>query len=128
MAYRILIVDDSPAMRAFIRRVIDLSGFDLASCLEAENGRMALEVLESARVDAILTDINMPEMDGEELLRRLSQKDELRSIPAIVISTDGSVCRVDRMRALGARGYIAKPFRPEELRAEIERGMGVGNA
>jgi two-component system chemotaxis response regulator CheY len=125
MAYRILIVDDSPAMRVFIRRVIALSGFAMAACLEAGNGSEALEALHGSKVDAILTDINMPVMDGEELLRHLAEDVALRPIPVIVISTDASGSRMERMKALGARGYLAKPFRPEQLRAALEEGIGA---
>lgn len=125
MAYRLLIVDDSPAMRAFVRRVIGLSGFDLAACFEAANGQEALDVLRSEWVDAILTDINMPCMDGEEFLRRLAADEFYRSIPAIVISTDATHHRKDQLLALGARGYITKPFLPEALRAKLETTLGV---
>jgi two-component system chemotaxis response regulator CheY len=125
LAYRILIVDDSPAIRAFIRRVIDLSGFDLAACFEASNGREALDILSSEWVDAILTDINMPCMDGEEFLRQLANDGMLRSIPTIVISTDATDKRIRDLLALGARGYITKPFRPEDLRAELDRTLGA---
>jgi two-component system chemotaxis response regulator CheY len=72
-----------------------------------------------------LTDINMPTMDGEEFLRQLAADEQLRSIPTIVISTDATGTRIERMKALGARGYIAKPFRPEDLRAELERSLGA---
>jgi two-component system, chemotaxis family, chemotaxis protein CheY len=127
MAYRVLIVDDSPAMRAFVRRVMEVSGFDLAGCLEAANGLQALEVLESEWVDAILSDINMPEMDGEELLRRLEADETLRQIPVIILSTDGTHLRTERMLRLGAKGYVTKPFRPEVLRAELERSLEVAH-
>jgi two-component system, chemotaxis family, chemotaxis protein CheY len=123
LAYRVLIVDDSPAMRLFVRRVMEISGFDVAECLEASNGTQALEVLKTEWVDAILSDINMPGMDGEELVRRVEADESLRRIPVIIISTDGSRARVDRMLELGARGYVMKPFRPEVLRAELERGL-----
>ena len=125
MAYRVLIVDDSPAMRCFVRRVIDLSGFELSDCFEASNGVEALDVLRTEWVDAILTDINMPGMDGQEFLRRLSQDELLRSIPAIVISTDATSHRMESMALLGARGYVTKPFLPETLRGELERTLGV---
>ena len=125
MAYRLLIVDDSPAMRAFIRRVVDLSGFDLAACFEASNGQEALNLLGTEWVDAILTDINMPGMDGEEFLQRLAADELYRSIPAIVVSTDATQKRIDRLLALGARGYLTKPFLPEELRAQLEATLGV---
>ncbi len=127
MAYRVLIVDDSPAMRLFVRRVIEFSGFELSDCFEASDGEEALSVLRAEWVDAILTDINMPRVDGEEFLRRLSCDEGLRSIPAIVISTDATRNRIDRMMSLGARGYVTKPFRPEMLRAELERTLEVGH-
>jgi two-component system chemotaxis response regulator CheY len=125
MAYRVLIADDSPVMRSFVRRVIELSGFELAKCFEACNGEEALETLRSEWVDAILTDINMPVVDGEELLRRLAADDLLKSIPAIVISTDATRSRIERLLAIGARGYVTKPFLPETLRSELERTLGV---
>ena len=125
MAYRVLIVDDSPAMRSFVRRVILLSGFELSTCFEASNGQEALDLLRQEWVDAILTDINMPGVDGEEFLRRLAADEVLRSIPVIVISTDATRNRIERLLSLGARGYITKPFLPEALRAELETTLGV---
>ncbi len=125
MAYRILIVDDSPAMRAFVRRVVDLSGFDVSACFEAANGQDALDLLGREWVDVILTDINMPNMDGEEFLRRIAGDELLRSVPVIVVSTDGTENRIARLLALGARGYITKPFLPETLRALLEATLGV---
>jgi two-component system chemotaxis response regulator CheY len=127
MAYRVLIVDDSPAMRAFVRRVMKLSGIELAECFEASNGEEALSLLRTRWVDAILTDINMPGVDGEEFLRRLSKDELLSSIPVTVISTDATESRRARMISLGARGYISKPFQPEELRQELEKTLGVPN-
>lgn len=121
MPLRVLIVDDSPAMRHFVRRVMTMCGLEVADCLEAADGEQALTVLRSSPVDVILTDVNMPAMTGEELLERIEADRELRRIPALVISTDGTALRVKRMLALGAQGYIAKPFTPEILRAEIER-------
>ena len=128
MAYRVLIVDDSPAMRSFVRRVLELSGFDLSDCFEAGDGAEALKLLGAEWVDAILTDINMPRMDGEQFLKQLAADDLLRSIPAIVISTDATRSRIDRLTALGARGYVTKPFVPEELREVLERTLGVPDA
>jgi len=121
MPLRVLIVDDSAAMRHFIRRVMSLSGIELGECLEAGDGEQALAVLRKAPVDVILTDINMPAMTGEELLERIVADKDLSRIPALVISTDATALRVKRMLALGAQGYIAKPFSPETLRSEIER-------
>jgi two-component system chemotaxis response regulator CheY len=107
---------------------MELSGFDLSDCFEAGDGAEAMRLLASEWVDAILTDINMPGMDGEEFLRRLSADDLLRSIPAIVISTDATRNRMDRLTTLGARGYVTKPFLPEDLREVLERTLGDPNA
>lgn len=121
----ILIVDDSPVMRNFVRRVMRMAGFDEAEYLEAVDGGDALRRVRSTRVDLVLTDINMPRMNGEEFLAELHADPALRPIPTVVISTDATLDRRERMTALGARGYIAKPFAPEALRAEIDRAMGV---
>jgi two-component system chemotaxis response regulator CheY len=79
-------------------------------------------------VDFILTDINMPVMDGEQLLTNLDADEALRGIPVIVVSTDRTAVRVQKMLSLGAKGYVTKPFLPETLREEIERVMGVAHA
>jgi two-component system chemotaxis response regulator CheY len=128
MAYSVLIVDDSPVMRSFIRRVLTLSGFEVGECMEAGNGEEALAQLGAHRVDVILTDINMPGMNGEELLRKLATDGTLKHIPALVISTDATKERILRMLALGAEGYMSKPFTPEVLREELERVLGDRNA
>ena len=124
MALRILTVDDSPAMRGFVRRVIELSGLDVTEVLEAGDGIAALRLLDKEWVDVILTDINMPNMGGEELVRRLAEAGVAAATPVIIVSTDGTETRKEQMRALGARGYVVKPFTPEELRNEVERVLG----
>lgn len=125
MSYRVLIVDDSPAMRSFIRRVIQISGFDCDLCLEAANGEEALRVLDAEWVDVILTDINMPTMNGEQFVRRLEADESLRAIPVLVVSTDSTGHRVQQMLALGAKGYLPKPFTPEALREQLECLLGA---
>ena len=127
MKLHVLIVDDSSVMRAFIRRVLDLSGLAVGRCLEASNGEEALRLLEDNWVDAVLTDINMPHMDGEELLRRMSVHAVLRLIPVVVVSTDRTDGRVQKMLTLGAKGYVTKPFAPETLREELEHSLAVVN-
>jgi two-component system chemotaxis response regulator CheY len=124
VAFRVLIVDDSPVMRSVIRRVIVLSGMEGAEFLEASDGREALELLRTQWVDVVLTDINMPSMDGEQLLRCLNAEGILKSVPVVVVSTDSTESRVQQMLSLGARGYVGKPFMPETLRQELERVLG----
>lgn len=128
MAFRILIVDDSAVMRAFIRRIILLSGMEEAEFLEAADGREALSLLRQEWVDVVLTDINMPSMDGEQLVRCLEADDMLKSVPVVVVSTDSSSSRMHQMLSLGARGYVKKPFVPETLREELERVLGGHDA
>jgi two-component system chemotaxis response regulator CheY len=128
MAFRVLIADDSPAMRSVIRRVIQLSGFEVNDFLEAADGGDALRLLRSQSVDVLLTDINMPNVNGEQLLCSMQNEESLRVTPVIVISTDATEHRIHRMLGLGAKGYITKPFFPEALRQELERVLGVGDA
>ena len=125
MALNIMIVDDSPQMRAFIRKVVGLTGLEVGEYSEAADGRDALKKLAECWVDLVLTDINMPNMNGEEFVRRMESDDLLRSIPVIVVSTDSSRSRIRQMMALGAKGYVSKPFLPEALRDEVERVLGL---
>jgi two-component system chemotaxis response regulator CheY len=125
MALHILIVDDSPAMRAFIRRVMKLSGIHVDCYFEAANGEEALAQLAVNRIDAVLTDINMPVMDGETFVRKMREKGPFQSTPVVVISTDATAERIRTMHELGAVGYLEKPFGPEQLRNELDRVLGV---
>jgi two-component system chemotaxis response regulator CheY len=127
MAFRVLIVDDSAMMRSMIRRVIEISGLDAGQILEAGDGVEALEMLSREWVDVVLTDVNMPRMNGEELIRRMSESGLTTTIPVIVVSTDATVIRRDAVAGLGARGYLVKPFQPEQLKQEIERVIGVAD-
>jgi|SRR5580704_5113200 two-component system chemotaxis response regulator CheY len=125
MALRVLIVDDSPVMRAFVRRVLDISGLDVADTFEAGDGQEALNMLEHEWVDVVLTDINMPNMDGEEFVTKLGERGLLPLVTVVVVSTDATTTRMEHLKALGAHGYLSKPFQPESLRAEIERALEV---
>ena len=127
MAFTVLVVDDSPVMRTFIRRVMKLAGFEDAEYLEASDGHEALERLEARRADVVLTDITMPRMGGEEFLEEMERRGMLSSMPALVISTDATRDCLQRMLTLGARGYISKPFTPESLREQLDRVLGVAN-
>lgn len=128
MALNIMIVDDSPVMRVFLRKVVQLTGLPVGEYSEAGDGDAALRSLRERWVDLILTDINMPRMNGEEFVRHLESDEMLRDIPVIVVSTDATHERIDRMFKLGAKGYISKPFQPETLRDEVERILGEQHA
>ncbi|MFZ5925929.1 MAG: response regulator [Acidobacteriota bacterium] len=126
MPTRLMVVDDSPVMRAFVKRTIALAGVETSEILEASNGREALDRLRactaSPAVDLILTDINMPVMDGEQLIGELKSDPGLRSIPVIVVSTDSTENRVGALLRLGASDYVRKPFPPERL-SEVLGGL-----
>jgi len=123
-ALSVLIVDDSPAMRAFIRRILSLTELPIGSVAEASDGYAALRELHSTHADLILADINMPGMDGPHLIMALSADENLKNTPVLVVSTDATEYRLAQMKALGAKGYVPKPFRPERLRAAIESVLG----
>ncbi|MBL8174179.1 MAG: response regulator [Bryobacterales bacterium] len=128
MAFRFLIVDDSAAMRAVVHRVLTMTGVEIAGCWEAANGEEALAVLAGQKVDLILTDINMPRMDGEQFVAKLVATEELRGIPVLVVSSAQTEMRAMRMMALGARGFVKKPFLPETLREQLLPLLGVSHA
>ena len=123
----VLIVDDSQAMRTFVRRVLDLAGLPLQEVQEAEDGRRALEALSAGRFDLVLSDINMPNMNGTEMCRAIRADSRFANVRVIVVSTDSSRQRMELMRAIGADGYLPKPFQPELLKFEVERVMGCGS-
>lgn len=127
MSFNVLIVDDSSSMRAVIKKVITISGFKLNNCYEAGNGKEALEQLKENWVDAIISDINMPEMNGLELLKALQQDSLFKNIPAIVVSTEGSAERMKEAVDAGAKGFIKKPFLPEDIRRVLYDVIGVGS-
>ena len=125
MALNVLIVDDSEVMRSVIHRILTMSGFDLGTVLKAENGEQALKLLDSNWIDVVLTDINMPVMNGEELLERIKSIDTLADIPVIIVSTEERCDKIDAILAKGAVGYITKPFKPEDIRTIISNSLGV---
>jgi two-component system chemotaxis response regulator CheY len=124
MAFNILIVDDSPAMRRVVRRVVDMSGVNVGRYLEAGSGTEALIQLRSDWIDLVMTDINMPDMNGEQLLLEVRRDPTLSAIPVLVVSTDRSEARVRKMMSLGADGYVSKPFLPATMSYEMHRLLG----
>jgi two-component system, chemotaxis family, chemotaxis protein CheY len=124
MPIDVLIVDDSPVMRLFVKRTLTMSGLDLGEVLEAGNGQEAMQLLAGRSIDVILTDINMPRMDGVTLIRQLKTHQALRNIPTLILSTDSSKERIETIRLIGANGYLSKPFQPETLEREVRRVLG----
>ena len=111
----VLIVDDSAMMRAIIRRAVQLTGVDVGAVHEAANGKEALQILEAAPIDTVFTDINMPVMNGPELLRAMAVP-QWDHIYRVIVSTDGSDARRDEVRGLNVGRYVEKPFAPEAIR------------
>jgi two-component system, chemotaxis family, chemotaxis protein CheY len=128
MPANVLIVDDSATMRAMIRRTLGMCGLDLGTVFEAANGIEALAQMASAHVDVVLLDINMPVMNGVQLVHRIRYDARLREIPLVIASTEGSATRIGELMAAGARGYLRKPFRPEQLRDVLAPLIGAGVA
>jgi len=127
MAYNVLIVDDSKTIRAIIVKTLKLTELDINDIYEAGNGREALDCLQDKWIDLVLTDLNMPVMTGLELISSMAEDGLLKDIPVIVISTDGSATRIEKLKEKGIREYIRKPFTPESIGEVIDRVLGVKN-
>ena len=112
----VLIVDDSATMRALLYRVVGLADLPIGAIYQAPNGAEALKVLENHNIQAVFTDVNMPVMNGMELLREMAARDEWKDILRVIISTDGSRLRREEARELKVSLYVEKPFRPEVVR------------
>ena len=121
---RALIVDDSSVMRKIVERSLRQAGLDL-SVIEAGNGAEALGLLDSHPVDLILSDINMPVMDGLEFVRQLQTVEKLRGIPVVMITTEGSESNVVQALSFGAKGYIRKPFTPDQVKEHVLPVLGL---
>ncbi len=124
MAFTVLIVDDSSSMRAVIKKTIKVSGFNVGQFLAAEDGRDAMKVLSAEWVDLVLTDINMPNMNGMELIKKMKEDEILKTIPVVIVTTEGSEKVKKQSMDLGASALIKKPFRPEDIRNALNRIMG----
>jgi len=116
---RALIVDDSSVMRKIVERSLRQAGLDLESIVEASNGAEALAVLQTNVVDLILCDINMPVMDGLEFVRQVHTVENAKDVPIVMITTEGSEAHVVQALSAGARGYIRKPFTPDQVKEHV---------
>jgi two-component system chemotaxis response regulator CheY len=123
MAFNVLIVDDSSSMRAVIKKVIKVSGFNIGNYFEAGDGIEALKVLENDWIDIVLSDINMPNMDGLSFLFEMKKNELFKSIPVVMITTEGSEAKIQESIKLGASGYIKKPFSPADIKNTLSKLM-----
>ena len=126
MAHNILIVDDSALTRAAIKRILGMVELDIGEVFEAENGAVALDMMDTHKVHLVLADLNMPEMGGVELVERMKAQADFADIPVIVVSTESSVTRIKELLAKGIRDYLHKPFTPEEFRVLLAKNLVGG--
>lgn len=124
MAYRILIVDDSPIIRKMIVRILGMLPMDIGECLEAGDGQEALDVLATEWIDLMLCDVNMPRVSGEDVVRILSERDATKDLPVIIVTSDRSAAREERLMAYGVRNYVHKPVTPESLQQALVATLG----
>jgi two-component system chemotaxis response regulator CheY len=115
MGKNVLLVDDSSTMRKIIGRSLRQAGIDFDNIFEAGDGLEALEVLEKEKVDIVLSDINMPNMDGISFLREKASRANMKNIPVLMISTETGDDIIGEAKSLGAVGAIKKPFTPDKV-------------
>lgn len=119
MALDVLIVDDSAAIRKILQRVLRQSDLPVGAIVEAGDGVEALEALKQHNVGLILSDINMPNMDGLQLLSTIRAEPAWREVPILMITTEGSQNKVLEAVNLGASGYVRKPFTAEQIKEKL---------
>jgi two-component system chemotaxis response regulator CheY len=124
----ILIVDDSSVIRKIVQRSLRQAGIELESVIEAENGVDALNAIRANPVDLIFSDVNMPEMDGIEFLRQMQTIEKAKTTPVLMITTDATEPKVIEAISLGARGYIRKPFTPDQMRLQVTEILSESSA
>lgn len=114
----ILVADDSPTIRKFVSASLGLSGFEvIAAC----DGMEAVEKLPNHKIDLIITDLNMPNLDGFEFIRIVRQNDQYKDIPIIILSSLGSRDDIERGLSCGANSYVVKPFDPKRIQYEVSK-------
>lgn len=122
MNKRILVVEDSPMTRSLI--VSSLEEIGDFTVIEAENGFQALRKLPEVNPDLVITDINMPDINGLEVVRFVKQSENFKNIPVIIVTTEGRDVDKERGLRLGADRYLIKPFEPEELQRFVQELLG----
>jgi two-component system, chemotaxis family, chemotaxis protein CheY len=115
----VLVVDDSAAIRKILQRVLRQTGMAIRTIHEAGDGQEALDLLNAHKVQLVLTDINMPKMDGLQLLAAMKASDRWRDVPVVMITTEGGEMKVGEAVKLGAAGYVRKPFTADQIKEKL---------
>ena len=123
MSKSLLIVDDSATMRKIILRTLQTAGLDISSTEEAGNGNEALEKLNANAVDIMLCDVNMPEMNGPELVAKVRELPSCEKTKIVMVSTESSDDLIKEVLAKGANDFITKPFTPEKFQEKLSPFM-----
>jgi two-component system chemotaxis response regulator CheY len=124
MALNVLVVDDSAVVRAVILKSLRLAGVELGETHQAGDGREGLEILEKHWIDVLFLDINMPVMNGEEMIETIRGNPLWADLPVVVVSTEGSLTRIEHLKSMGAK-FIHKPFPPEAIRKVVREIIGA---
>jgi two-component system chemotaxis response regulator CheY len=120
MGYNVLIVDDSMIIRSMVAKTLKISGLDLGEIHYAPNGQQGLDIVQNQEVDVVFADINMPVMDGVQMVAAMAEQGLLQRIPVVIVSTERNQQRIDHLKALGVTAYLKKPFMPEDFKATVE--------
>ncbi len=118
MGKTFLVVDDSASMRQLVAFAVKDAGFDV---IEAANGKDAMDKARGAKLDMVITDLNMPEMDGIELIKQLRGKAEYKFTPIVMLTTESQEAKKQEGKSAGASGWIVKPFNPEQLLEVVKK-------
>lgn len=121
MSKKILAVDDSKTMREMVSFTLKGAGYEI---IDAEDGKQALEKIQNVKVDAVITDLNMPNMNGYELIRALRAQPAYKMAPILMLTTEGDEAKKSEGKQAGATGWIVKPFNPEKLLQVVKKVCG----
>ena len=124
MSFNILIVDDSKTIRSVIKKTLLIAGVPTGDLYEASNGREGLQIMKDNWVDLCFADINMPVMNGIEMIEKMLADNMLEKLPVVIVSTEGSKTRIEELFRKGVRAYLRKPITPEIIRNVVKEVLG----
>lgn len=124
MSFNILIVDDSRTIRSVIKKTLLIAGVPTGELYEASNGLEGLQVMKNNWVDLCFADINMPVMNGIEMIEKMLEDHMLEKLPVVIVSTEGSKTRIEELFRKGVRAYLRKPITPEIVRNVVKEVLG----